>query len=140
MLIESGYSRAPVIGEDLDDVHGVTTIRSLFDVEGPLTDHAQPALELPESVTVVDALRVMQRERQHLAVVVNEHGGVEGIVTLEDLIEELVGEIYDETDRDILSVVHEEDGSIIVPGSFPVHDLDDLDVEAPLVSTRLSAV
>ncbi len=105
-----------------------------------MTDHAQPALELPESVTVVDALRVMQRERQHLAVVVNEHGGVEGIVTLEDLIEELVGEIYDETDRDILSVVHEEDGSIIVPGSFPVHDLDDLDVEAPLVSTRLSAV
>lgn len=131
LLVESGYSRAPVVGEDLDDISGVTTIRSLFETEGPLTDHVQPALELPESVTVVDALRVMQTERQQLAVVVNEHGGIEGIVTLEDLIEELVGEIYDETDRDILSVVHEDDGSIIVPGSFPVHDLVDLKVDVP---------
>ena len=59
-----------------------------------------------------------------MAIVVNEHGGAEGIVTVEDLLEELVGVIYDETDRDVLTVERHDDGSLIVPGRFPIHDLD----------------
>ena len=80
---------------------------------------------------IIDALRALQKARQQLAMVVNEHGGVDGIVTLEDLIEELVGEIYDETDTDLMSVVHEADGSILIPGSFPIHDLPDLTIDVP---------
>ena len=130
-LVESGHTRSPVIGEDMDDIRGVVNLRSLFEAGGTVGDHADPALALPESVAVVEALRTLQRERQQLAMVVNEHGGVEGIVTVEDLIEEVVGEIYDETDPDILSVERGENGSVLVPGSFPIHDLPDLDVHIP---------
>jgi putative hemolysin len=87
------------------------------------------ALALPETLTVIESLRRMQKERQPMAIVIDEHGGVEGIVTIEDLLEELVGEIYDEFDRDTSGVERKPDGSIEVPGSFPLHDLQDLDVK-----------
>lgn len=131
MLAASGHSRAPVVGGDLDHVRGVATLRTLVSADGPLVEHMDSVLELPESLVIIDALRALQKERQQLAMVVNEHGGVDGIVTLEDLIEELVGEIYDETDTDLMSVVHEANGSILVPGSFPIHDLPDLNIDVP---------
>ena len=76
-------------------------------------------------------MRELQVKRAQMAVVVNEHGGVAGIVTMEDLVEELVGEIYDETDPDLTTVRREPDGTIVLPGTFPIHDLDDIDVELP---------
>jgi putative hemolysin len=94
-------------------------------------DHAHAAMALPEGIGVTDALRMMQRERQQLAIVVDEYGGVEGIVTVEDLIEELVGEIYDETDRDVVAVVRQPDGALLLPGRFPIHDLSDLGAVLP---------
>ena len=130
-LIALGHSRAPVVQGDLDDVVGVVHLRELVGAAGTVREHARAAVALPESVGIIDALRTMQAERQQLAVIVNEYGGGEGIVTVEDLIEEVVGEIYDETDRDVLTAVRHPDGSLLIPGRFPVHDLVDLGVDVP---------
>ncbi len=80
---------------------------------------------------MLTAMRELQVQHAQMAIVVNEHGGVAGIVTMEDLVEELVGEIYDETDRDLTTVRREPDGTIVLPGTFPIHDLHDIDVELP---------
>ncbi|HSK24124.1 MAG TPA: hemolysin family protein [Egicoccus sp.] len=128
-LAEAGHSRAPVFSEQLDDAERTISVLGLVGREGRVGDHAREALLLPESLNAVVALRELQSAHQQLALVVSEHGGVEGIVTVEDLVEELVGEIYDEHDRDVRAVVREPGGAMLVPGSFPLHDLEDLDVE-----------
>jgi putative hemolysin len=130
-LVATTHSRAPVYRRDLDDVVGVVHLRDLIEASGTVGEHVRPALALPESLTVLDGLRRLQAERQQLAVVVNEYGGVEGIITIEDLLEELVGEIYDEFDPDVAAVQHQPDGAMLLPGSFPVHDLPDLGVDLP---------
>jgi putative hemolysin len=126
-LMASGHSRAPVVGPaGLDDVVGVVHLRDLIDATGPVSALAKPGLFLPETLRVSDALRQLRGERQTLAMVVDERGAIDGIVTMEDLVEEIVGEIYDETDRDVQSVVKEADGALLMPGSFPIHDLPDI--------------
>jgi magnesium and cobalt exporter, CNNM family len=130
-LVASGHSRAPVAHErNLDDVIGVVHLRDLLDQSDRRTgDLAGELVAFPETAGVLDALRDMQARHVQLALVVDEHGAAAGIVTIEDLLEELVGEIYDETDRDIVSVRREADGSLVMPGRFPVHDLVDVGVE-----------
>ena len=128
-LSEAGHSRAPVFAEDLDDADHVVSVLALIGREGTVADHWVDAVLLPESLNAVIALRDLQDAHQQMALVVSEHGGVEGIITVEDLLEELVGEIYDEHDRDVRAVVRHDDGSMVVPGGFPLHDLEDLDVE-----------
>lgn len=133
-LAESGHSRAPVCTNGtLDEVMGVVHLRDLLDDDPEcLTgDVVHPIPVLPESARVLETLRDMQTGHTQMAVVINEHGGAEGIVTVEDLVEELVGEIYDETDRDIQSVRKEASGAMIVPGWFPFHDLPDIGVQVP---------
>lgn len=128
-LIAAGHSRAPVVGlAGLDEVIGVAHLRDLFDHGGLVGGHAKQALFFPETLRVSEALRQMRQQRHQFALVVDEHGAVDGIVTMEDLVEEIVGEIYDETDRDVQAVVHEPDGTILVPGDFPLHDLPDIGV------------
>lgn len=132
VLVDSGHSRAPVAeNADLDRVVGVVHLRDLVEKGGTAGERAQPPLAFPESAAVLDTLRRLQHERQQLAVVINEHGGAEGIVTVEDLLEEIVGEIYDETDRDVMTIERQPDGSIVLPGRFPVHDLEEIGVEVP---------
>jgi putative hemolysin len=140
-LAGAGHSRAPVYTDDIDDAAHVVTVLGLVGRDGTVLDHALPAVALPESLDLVSALRELQTARQQLALVVSEHGGVEGIVTVEDLVEELVGEIHDEHDRDVSAVVRAADGSIVVAGSFPVHDLEDLDIEVqPREATTVSGL
>jgi putative hemolysin len=132
-LVASGHSRAPVAtGRSLDHVIGVVHLRQLIGPDaGDVSEIAIEVPVFPEAARVLTTLRELQVRRAQLAVVINEHGGAEGIVTVEDLVEELVGEIYDETDQDVIAVRHEPDGRIIVPGRFPIHDLPDIDVELP---------
>jgi putative hemolysin len=134
LLIDGGHSRAPVVGPaGLDDVIGVVHLRDLVDADGPVDTLARPGLFLPETLRVSDALKGLRGERQQLAMVVDERGAIDGIVTMEDLVEEIVGEIYDETDRDVQAVIREPDGALLMPGSFPIHDLPDIgfDTTAP---------
>ena len=132
VLIESGHSRAPVAPDgNLDVSTGIIHLRDLVGAKGSLTELATTPLVFPETAKALDALRDMQHARQHMAIVVSEHGSGEGILTIEDLIEELVGEIYDESDRDLLGVEHGADGSMELPGNFPIHDLTDINVEFP---------
>jgi putative hemolysin len=130
-LVASGHTRAPVYAGDLDDVRGVVHLIDLVDADGPVGAHARPATIVPEAVTVLDGLRRLRTDRQQMAVVVNEHGATEGIVTVEDLLEEIVGDLYDEFDPDLGTVEREEGGALVVPGDYPVHDLPDLGVSLP---------
>ena len=126
-LIAGGHSRAPVVGPaGLDDVLGVVHLRDLVDATGPVDALAKQGLFLPETLRVSDALKGLRGERQQLAMVVDERGAIDGIITMEDLVEEIVGEIYDETDRDVQAVVREPDDALLMPGSFPIHDLPDI--------------
>jgi putative hemolysin len=130
-LLAAGHTRAPVYRRDLDDIVGVVHLRRLIDGGGTVTDHVQPVVVFPESAGVISALRRLQQEQQHLAVVIDEHGSVAGLVTIEDLVEEVVGEIWNETDKDVRTVVHEPDGSVTLPGTFPIHDLTDIGIALP---------
>jgi putative hemolysin len=131
-LAASGHSRAPVArGGHLDDVVGIVHLRDLLDDDAELMNVARTPVVFPDSVRVSDALRRFKAEREQLGLVVDEHGAVAGIITLEDLLEEIVGEILDETDRDVMAVRNGPDGSLVLPGTFPVHDLVDLGVELP---------
>ena len=131
MLLGTTHGRAPVYRGDLDEVIGLVTLQDLVGAEGPVASRVRPVVALPESMTVLDALRRLQAEREQLAIVLNEYGGTEGILTVEDLLEELVGEIYDEFDPDSHGIHRQPDGSLILPGSFPAHDLADLDIILP---------
>ncbi len=130
-LLQSTHGRAPVYRGDLDNVLGLVTLQDLVGAEGLVADCVRPILALPESMGVLEALRRLQAARGQLAIVVDEYGGTAGIITVEDLLEELVGEIYDEFDPDFRGVQHRPDGSMVLPGSFPVHDLSDLGVSLP---------
>jgi putative hemolysin len=130
-LIASGHSRAPVYAERIDDADRFVGVMDLVGAEGCVADRARPVLALPESLGLIDALRRLQASRSSLAVVIDEYGGVAGIVTIEDLLEELVGEIHDEYDRDVRDAVRAPDGAVTLAGRFPLHDLVDVLPDVP---------
>jgi CBS domain containing-hemolysin-like protein len=127
-----GYSRVPVYRENVDDVIGIAYAKDLMRAEHegrndePVGDHVRPAHYVPETKRVTSMLREMQDRKFHLAVVVDEYGGTAGLVTLEDLIEELVGEIVDEFDVEEPGVERLEGGGIVVAGRMPIDDAAEL--------------
>ena len=135
LFLRSGFSRIPVIGENLDDIRGVAYLKDIVrrDFEAPgaeLTQRVEEVMRpvhwVPESKPVDALLREMQARRQHIAIVVDEYGGTAGLITIEDLLEEIVGEITDEYDADEVEVEELADGSVRVPSRYPIDDLDEL--------------
>lgn len=121
----STYSRFPVYRRDLDHIVGVLFARDLVGAQGgtQVGDLMRPVLAIPETVRVLEALRRFQEQGQHAAVVLDEYGGTAGWVTLEDLLEELVGEIPSEHGEEEVGVVVRPDGSLLVDGRLPLHQL-----------------
>ncbi|WP_222193274.1 hemolysin family protein [Modestobacter italicus] len=143
LCLRSGFSRLPVIGENVDDIIGVVFMKDLVRrsqgssdaraAEPRVEDLLRPASFVPESKPVDELLREMQASRTHMAVVVDEYGGFAGLVTIEDILEEIVGEIDDEHDTVQRPPIEElEDGSARITARLPVEDLADLfKVELP---------
>jgi len=157
LLLRSGFSRVPVVGENTDDVVGVVYLKDLVRKEraeggGQLKveDAMREPVFVPESKPVDELLREMQASLGHIAVVVDEYGGTAGLVTIEDVLEEIVGEITDEYDREDPPVEELEDGSVRVTARLPVEDLEqrydvhlpheDVDTVGGLLATLLGRV
>src|SRR5439155_8209689 len=131
-----GFSRIPVYGESIDDIVGVVyakdLLRHLHAGKGDvaLEKIMRPAFFVPETKRVSDLLRDMQTRQIHIAIVLDEYGSTAGLVTIEDLLEEIVGEIADEYDREEPDMVQLQDGTYRVDGRMSVDDLNELlDVE-----------
>ncbi|MCW2790063.1 MAG: hypothetical protein JWP56_2366 [Aeromicrobium sp.] len=135
LALRSGYSRMPVVGENLDDVVGMAYLKDItkrvFDNHDAETVErvesiARPCLFVPDTKPADDLLKEMQAQRTHVAIVVDEFGGTSGMVTIEDIVEEIVGEITDEYDTEPEAREQLADGSWRVSSRFEVDDLDEL--------------
>ncbi|MEV3904948.1 hemolysin family protein [Mycobacterium sp. NPDC050551] len=148
LAVRSGHSRIPVIGENVDDIIGVVYLKDLVQqtytsVTGgrdtSVTEVMRPAVFVPDSKPLDELLREMQRDRNHMALLVDEYGAIAGLVTIEDVLEEIVGEIADEYDTDEVAPVEElGERHFRVSARLPIEDLgelydmqfdDDLDVD-----------
>ncbi len=159
LALRSGYSRIPVVGENLDDIVGFAYLKDLtrrvFDRhEAEQTERVESVMRqvmyVPDSKPIDELLREMQAERKHVAVVVDEYGGTAGLVTIEDVLEEIVGEITDEYDVEHIDVEHLANGSTRVSSRYPVDDIehicgvaiedDDVDTVGGLMAKHLGRV
>jgi CBS domain containing-hemolysin-like protein len=138
LALRSGFSRIPVVGEGIDDIVGVTFLKDLVrrEQEGwtdkPVDTTMRPAVFVPDSKPADDLLREMQARRTHLVIVIDEYGGTAGLATIEDVLEEIVGEITDEYDVETPPVSRIDDRTVRVVARLPVDDLAELfDLEIP---------
>ncbi|GMR09603.1 MAG: hemolysin family protein [Anaerolineae bacterium] len=139
LLLKTGYSRAPVFRESIDNVIGLIYVKDLLDAwragnyERPIGELMREAFFVPEAKKVDDLLEEMQDSRFHLAIVVDEYGGTAGLVTIEDIVEEIVGEIRDEYDfAEEASYQQVEDGEYIFSGGIDLDDVNQIaDADLP---------
>jgi len=126
-----GHSRVPVFEDNVDNITGILYVKDIMGVivagklDIPVKELKREALFVPETMKIADLFDVMRNKRVHMAIVVDEYGGTAGLVTLEDLLEEIVGEIQDEYDREIPLVNKKEDGSYMVKGYIDLEDLSE---------------
>jgi putative hemolysin len=134
MLQEHNYSRVPVFQGTIDNITGIAFSHDLLQITDEeartrtVASIQRPAVFVPETKRGYELLREMQREKQHMRIVIDEYGGVAGLVTIEDLLEQIVGEIRDEHEDDapVEDLHHEPNGAWVVPGSFAVDQLGSL--------------
>ncbi len=138
LALRSGFSRIPVVGDSVDDVIGIAFLKDLVRREHdgwderPVDAAMRRAYFVPESKPADDLLREMQSRREHLAIVIDEYGGTAGLVTIEDVLEEIVGEITDEYDQETPPIERLDDNRVRVTARLPVEDLAELfDLELP---------
>jgi putative hemolysin len=135
VMVQTKYSRIPVYGDNLDDIVGVAVVRDLMeydqDESDPVLPLVRPAFLVPETKRIAELLRELQEKRTPFAVVIDEYGGTAGLVTVEDIVEELVGEIKDEYDIETEPITVEPDGAVLVAGRVNVDRLEQA-LEVPL--------
>ena len=139
LALRSGFSRVPVVGESIDRIIGIAYVkdlakRTLDHHEAETTErveqHMRPATFVPESKIAADLLKEMQRDQIHLAIVVDEYGGTAGIITIEDILEEIVGEIADEFDDGVEAFTWISEGKARAKATLHIEDLaDELGIE-----------
>lgn len=132
---EEQFSRYPVIGRDVNDIRGVLFAKDFLNAfargEADVRKLVKPPFFIPETMKISNLLREMQKKRVHMALVIDEYGGVSGLVTMEDLIEEIVGEIRDEYDVES-PVIQLADGTLLIDAAISIKDLeDDYQIEVP---------
>ena len=132
LALRSGYSRIPVAGDDLDNIIGIAYVKDLAkraldhheaETAEKVEQHMRPPVFVPENKEAADLLRDMQRNQIHLAIVVDEYGGTAGIITIEDIIEEIVGEIADEYDDGVESFTWLSESKARAKASLHIEDL-----------------
>jgi putative hemolysin len=136
IIAEEKFSRYPVIGKDINDIRGILYAKDFYNIllktgSVDMRKIIKPPMFIPETMKISILLREMQKKRTHMAIVIDEYGAVSGVVTMEDLLEEIVGEIRDEYDIES-PVIHLGDGSIIIDASISISDLkEDYNIEFP---------
>ena len=138
LVLSCGHSRLPVFDGDIDHIKGILLAKDLLvfwqnpDTSWDPARVLRPAYFIPESKKISDLLRDLVERKTQIAVVIDEYGGTAGLITLEDILEEIVGEIYDEYDRQEPRLVPQEDGSVVVDARLDVEELmDHFDLERP---------
>lgn len=145
LFLSERYSRLPVYDGTVDDIIGFITEKDFFSLLEHGGDSIQPILKqilrLPEFARISEAMKQMQRSKSHIAVVMDQHGGTKGIVTLEDIIEELVGEIYDEADEIVPMLTKDSADTWTVSGEYSIADLcDALELPESRIETECTSV
>ena len=124
----TGYSRLPIYHEDVDHITGIVHFKDLIPAvldghtDAPVADFAHTPMFVPETKDLFPLLSEMQTNRQQMAIVVDEYGGIDGLITIEDIVEEIVGEIIDETDSERAFLTRLSDSEWLADGRFPVED------------------
>jgi len=124
----SGFSRLPVYAEDPDKIVGILLLKDLVgpaasgNLTDPVTEYTRPPVFVPETIPILSLLSDMQARHNHLAIVVDEHGGTAGLVTIEDIVEEVIGEVVDEFDRDRKYITQIGEREWVVDGRLPIED------------------
>lgn len=136
LILQSGHSRIPIYQDSIDNINGILHAKDLLEYWGnddmEVRGIVRPPYFIPETKKISDLLRDLRHKKSHMAIVIDEYGGTAGVLTLEDIIEEIIGDIMDEYDLEERWLVEEEDGTILVDARLDVEELEDyLGVEFP---------